>query len=567
MATKSIDVGDMFLMDLIDSLDDHELAGAAVDESQLMGANHKLGHPAAGGVASALAITSQRRHSHDTQFTDLHTLSQIQNQRNHTFNDSHLMLLQHNKLATMPNNGNASSYHQQEAQHMNQQLQQQSHNNKNNNHHRHHSHLLWTPLGPTVVSSGSASASASSSAVLASANSLNHFARNNNLNQDVVLEDSGFSDKLDEANIYVEASTPISSSSGTSINDDSSTKSCIASSSNLTDDIVSVESSLSSFANTDQAPYSVDDDGRAKNDSKRLSSHQKSQTTAAMEVTQKQSKPFLNNITGTNLINKSQRSNVPTSGHHNYNHNQNKQYLRSDSPSSPISPSSNCRHLSASLPIKVPIVAKQNFKSNKNGGFKISNRNNSNAAIATEDANNQQLFDHRLQQTSSGKLSSSTSISSSSGGFCKQQKQEFYAQQHNFRSISGAGTKHTTPRSLYQLEECEDSCASEHMTNEENDERHFGLNSLLDSTAASNDGEYNNEHRSDEDDYSYHRVDADDDERLSEDEYTAIRENPSKILKSIEALARSVHDDSEVFGSLPRRQFNTGELVRSLRLA
>lgn len=58
-----------------------------------------------------------------------------------------------------------------------------------------------------------------------------------------------------------------------------------------------------------------------------------------------------------------------------------------------------------------------------------------------------------------------------------------------------------------------------------------------------------------------------DEDSLSEDEYSAIRNNPSEILKSIEAIARSVHDDNQLFGSLPRRQFNTGELVLSLRLA
>lgn len=56
-----------------------------------------------------------------------------------------------------------------------------------------------------------------------------------------------------------------------------------------------------------------------------------------------------------------------------------------------------------------------------------------------------------------------------------------------------------------------------------------------------------------------------DDDSLSDD-YAAILADPSKIPESIEALARSVRDSTEVFGALPSRRFNTGELVRSLRL-
>ena len=40
-------------------------------------------------------------------------------------------------------------------------------------------------------------------------------------------------------------------------------------------------------------------------------------------------------------------------------------------------------------------------------------------------------------------------------------------------------------------------------------------------------------------------------------------EDPNKIAESFRALAWSVKDDTEMFGDLPRRRLNTGDLVRS----
>ncbi|RWS24445.1 uncharacterized protein B4U80_00218 [Leptotrombidium deliense] len=52
-------------------------------------------------------------------------------------------------------------------------------------------------------------------------------------------------------------------------------------------------------------------------------------------------------------------------------------------------------------------------------------------------------------------------------------------------------------------------------------------------------------------------------EDKSDDEKISSFEGPDRIPESIKALAKSVRDSTEMFGDLPRRRLNTGDLVKS----
>ncbi|XP_074596034.1 uncharacterized protein LOC141851225 [Brevipalpus obovatus] len=58
---------------------------------------------------------------------------------------------------------------------------------------------------------------------------------------------------------------------------------------------------------------------------------------------------------------------------------------------------------------------------------------------------------------------------------------------------------------------------------------------------------------------SNHVLETEDDSH----ENITLNEDPNKIAESFRALAWSVKDDTEMFGDLPRRRLNTGDLVRS----